>query len=180
MLKKAGALQEEAQKLEMEAQHLEACGLEKMEAAVAGSDVEGFCGLLRGAMLHSSMSSPPPPPKKVHHTPSATISHLHPQESQKPEAPGPAEQRPESTSLTAPPVLKGEILANMQPLCIQLGALREFIDVRLRVAGRAHQHPMPLFVHTCIEYTWEWGWCALSATSPFSILTLSDTTKRVT
>ena len=122
----------------------------------------------------------PTPPKKVYHTPSATISHPPPQESQEPKAPGPAEQRLESNSLTAPPVLEGEIPANMQPLCIQLGAVREFIDVRLRVAGRAHQPPMPLFVHTCIEYTWEWGWCALSATSPFSILTLSDATKRVT
>ena len=42
LLKKVGALWEEAQKLEMEAQYLEAEGLEKMEAAVAGSEVEGF------------------------------------------------------------------------------------------------------------------------------------------
>ena len=70
-------------------------------------------------------------------------------------------------------------MANMQPLYIQLGALREFIDVRLRVAGRSHQPPMPPFLHICKEYTWEWAWCALSATSPFSILTLSDATKRV-
>ena len=180
LLKKAGALWEEAQKLEMEAQCLEACGLEKMEVAMAGSEVECFYGFPRGAMSHSSMSSAPPPPKKVCHIPSATISHLPPWESQEPKAPGPAEQALESTSLTAPLVLEGEIPANMQLLHIQLGALREFIDVRLRVAGRACQPPMPPFVHTCIEYTWEWGRCALSATGPFSILILSDATKRVT
>ena len=126
---KVGTLQEEAQKLEMEAQHLEACGLEKMEAAVAGSEVEGFYGLLRGAMSHSSVSPAPPPHKKVCHTPSATIAHLPPQQSKEPEAPGPAEQAPESTSSTAPSVLEGEIPANMQPLCIQLGGIRRNIQM---------------------------------------------------
>ena len=80
-----GTLLEEAQKLEAEAQCLEACGLEKMEAEVAGSEVEGFYGLLMGAMSHSSMSS----------APSATISHLPPQESEEHEAPGHANQVPE-------------------------------------------------------------------------------------
>ena len=134
--------------MEIEAKCLEACSLEKMEMAVAGSEVEGFCGLLRGAMSHSSMSSAPPLPRKVCHTPSATISYPPPQESQEPKGPGPAEQALESTSLTAPSILEGEILANIQPLCIQLGALREFIDVRLRAAGRACQPPMPPSVCT--------------------------------
>ena len=111
-----GTLQEETHKLEIEAQCLEASGLEKMEAVVAGSEVKGFYGLLRGAMSHSSMSSATPPPKKVCHTQSAIISCLPPQESQEPEASGSAEQALESTSLTAPSVLEGEILANMQPL----------------------------------------------------------------
>ena len=93
-------------------------------AAVAGSEVEGFYGLLRGAISHFSISSAPPPPKKVCHTPSAIISHPPPQESQEPEASGPAKEVPESTSVTVPPVLEGEILANMQPLCIQLGGVK--------------------------------------------------------
>ena len=58
LLKKVGALQEEAQKLDMEAEHLEACGLEKMEVAVAGSEVEGFYGLLMGAMSDSPCPQP--------------------------------------------------------------------------------------------------------------------------
>ena len=56
---------------EMEAQHLEAEGLEKIEVVVAGSEAEGFYGLLRGAMLHFSISPAPTPHKKVCHTPSA-------------------------------------------------------------------------------------------------------------
>ena len=98
-------------------------------------------------MPHSSMSSAPPHPKKVCHSPSATISCLPSQESQEPKAPGPAEEALESTSSTAPPVLEGMILANMQPLCIQFGAMKRVIDVRLRAAGRAHQPPTPPSVH---------------------------------
>ena len=124
LLKCASSLHEGAWWLEGEVQHLETGGLEKLEMAVAGSEVEGFYGLLRGAMLHSSMSSVPPPPKKVCHTPSATISHPSPQESQEPEAPGPAEQALELTSLTAPLVSEGEIPANMLPLCIQLEGVK--------------------------------------------------------
>ena len=112
----------------------------------------GFYGLLRGAMSHSSISTAPPSNKKVHHTPSATISCLSPQESKEPEVPGPAEQVLESTSSTSPSVLGGEIPAIMQPLCIQLGVSRGYTDVRLRVAGRAHQPLMPPFVHMCIRY----------------------------
>ena len=95
----------------------------------------------------------PPPHKKVCHTPSATISHLPPQESQEPKAPGPAEQALKLTSSTAPSFLEGEIPANMQPLHIQLGASREYTDVRFRVAGRAHQLCVPPFVHMCARYT---------------------------
>ena len=80
-------------------------------------------------MSHSSMSSAPPPHKKVCHTPSPTISHLLLQESKEPEAPGPAEQALESTSSSAPSVLEGEILANMQPLHIQLGGLQESLQM---------------------------------------------------
>ena len=119
LLKKAGALLEEAQKSEMEAQCLEAEGLEKMEVVVAGSEVEGFYGLLRGAMLHSSISSAPPPDKKVCHTPSA-ISHLPPQESTGPDVSEPADQVMKAVSPAAPPASEEAISTHMQPLHIQL------------------------------------------------------------
>ena len=61
--------------MEMEEQHFEAEGLEKMEVSVAGSEAERFYRLLRGAMSHSSLFPAPPPHKKVCHTLSTTISH---------------------------------------------------------------------------------------------------------
>ena len=79
MLKRVSSLKEEACRLEEEAQHLEMEGLGKVEVAVAGLEVEGFYGLLRGAIAHSSISSAPPL-KKAHHISSATVSHLPPQE----------------------------------------------------------------------------------------------------
>ena len=82
--------------------------------------------------------------KKVCHTPSATISHPPPQESQEPEASGPAKQALESTSVTAPPVLEGEILANMQPLCIQLGGIKRVY--RCQVEG-CREGPINLLCH---------------------------------
>ena len=180
LLKKAGTLWEEAQKLEMEAQHLMACGLENMEVAVAGLQVEGFYGLLRGAMSHSSMSPAPPSHKKVSLTPSTTISHPPPLESKEPEAPGPAEQALESTSSTAPSVPEGEILTNMQPLHIQLGGIKRVY--RCQVEG-CREDPSTSHATICThmhKVHFGWGWCVPSATSPSSTLTPSGITRRVT
>ena len=105
-------------------QHLETEGLDKMEVAVTGLEAEGLCGLLRGVVAHSSLSTSSPPPKKTCCTPFSFISHPPPQEPKEPEASGPAEQALELTSLTAPLVSEGEIPANMQPLCIQLGGVK--------------------------------------------------------
>ena len=93
------------------------------------SEVEGLYGLLRGVVSHSSLPTSSPPPKKTHHAPPFTISHLPPQESKEPEASVPVEQALESTSSTAPSVLEGEIPANMQPLCIQLGGDQKSIQM---------------------------------------------------
>ena len=82
LLKRAGSMREEAHRLEMEAQCLETEGLEKMKVVVAGSEAKGFYGLLRGAMLHYSVSPAPPHHKKICHTPSATISHPPPRSPQ--------------------------------------------------------------------------------------------------
>ena len=124
LLKQASSLCKEASRLEVEAQCLEMEGLANMEAAVAGSEVEGFYGPLRGAILHSSLPTSSPPPKKACHAPSATVSHLPPQESTGPEASAPADQALESASLAVPPASEEEIPAHMQPLCIQLGGIK--------------------------------------------------------
>ena len=96
-------------------------------------------------------------PKKAPCAPSATVSHLPPQESIGPEASAPAEQALESASLALPPASEDEIPAHMQPLCIQLGASKGCTDVRLRAAKRAHQPLVLPSVLTYERYIWEWG-----------------------
>ena len=95
-----------------------------MEVAVTGSEVGGLYGLLRGAVVHPSLSTSPLPPKKTCHVPFSFIFHLPPQESKEPKASIPTEQALESTSSTAPSGLKREIPANVQPLHIQLGGIK--------------------------------------------------------
>ena len=141
-------LHEEAHKLESEAQHLETEGLEKMETAMTGSEAEGLYGLLRRAVMHSSLSTSSPPPKKSHHAPYSFIPHLPPQEPKEPEASGPAKQAPELTSLTAPSVSEGEIPANMQPLCIQLGGVKRIYRCQVEGCREGPSPSMPPSVCT--------------------------------
>ena len=129
LLKRVSSLKEEAHQLEEKAQHLQMEGLEKVEVAVAGSEVEGFYKLLRGAIAHHPISSAPPPPKKAHHTPSTTVSHLPPQESTGPKVSGPTVDIPEQASEVASPATlpasEQTLPAGMQPLCIQLGGIKQ-------------------------------------------------------
>ena len=87
-------MKEDAHRLEMAAQEIETKGLEKVEMAVTGLEVEGLYGLLRGVMSHPSISSASPPHKKACHTLSTTVSHLPPQESTGPEISGPIVDTP--------------------------------------------------------------------------------------
>ena len=129
MLKRASSLREEACWLEQDAQHLETEGLEKVEAAVAGSETEGFYGLLNRAIVHSSISSAPPP-KKAHHIPSTTVSCLSPKEPTGviPKVSDPAvriaEQALEVASPAASSASEEALCTNMQPLHIQLGGIK--------------------------------------------------------
>ena len=96
--------------------------LGKVETVVAGSEAEGFYGLLRGAISHPSVSSAPPLPKKAHHIPSTTFSHLPPQEPTgvTPEASEPVTKMVEQAFKAASPASEEALPTNMQPLCIQL------------------------------------------------------------
>ena len=124
LLKRASSLWKEAYRIEVEAQHLETEGLGKMEVVVAGSEAEGFYGLLRGEVSHPSTSSASPPHKKVHHTPSTTIPHLPPQKSTGPEVSDSAGWAMESASPAVLPASEEVIPAHMQPLHIQLGGIK--------------------------------------------------------
>ena len=144
---------------------------------MAGSEVEGFYGLLRGAMLHSSVSPAPPPHKKVCHTPSATISHLPPQESTGPDVPDPADQAMKAVSPAAPPERR-PFLPICNPFVFSWGASNEYTSARLRAARRVHQpHVLP-FAHMYARYTWGWGWCAPPAANLSSTWTLSAIHKK--
>ena len=152
MLKRASSLKEEPHRLDEEVQHLEMEGLGKMEVAVAGSNVEGFYGLLRGAISHPSVSSAPPPPKKAHHIPSATVSNLPHQEPTcvTPKVSDPIAKMVEWASEAASPTSEEALPTNMQPLCIQLGASKECTDAGLSVAkdGPSTSHaPICTHVH---------------------------------
>ena len=162
----------------MEAQHLEADGLEKMEVAVAGSEVGGFYGLLRGAMLHSSVSPAPPPHKKVHHTSSATISHLPPQKSTGPDVSEPADQVMKAVSPAVPPASEEAIPTHMQPLCIQLGGIKQVYQCQVEGCkeGPSTFHAT-ICTHVCKVHL-GWGWCASLAASLSSTWILSSTTRK--
>ena len=139
----------------------------------------GFLWASEGAISHSSLPTSSPHPKKCCCAPSITVSHLPPQESTGPEVSTPADQALESASPALPPASEEAIPAQMQPLCIQLGASKGCIDVRLRAAKRVHQPPTLPSVLTYERYIWEWGWCAPSAASLSSILIPSGATRRV-
>ena len=91
---------------------------------MTGSEEEGLYELLRGAVVHSSLSTSSPPPKKTCHAPFSFFPHLPPQKPKEPEASVSAEEALESTSSTVPSVYEREIPANMQPLCIKLRGIK--------------------------------------------------------
>ena len=95
---------------------METEGWGKMKEAVAGSEVEGLYGLLRGVTLHSHSLPSQPPVKKPHFVPSTTISQPLPQESTGPDVFDPAGQATGPASLAAPSALEEAIPAHMQPL----------------------------------------------------------------
>ena len=95
-----------------------------MEEAVAGSEAEGFYGLLKGEISHSSLPTSSPPPKKACCAHSATVSHPPPPESTGPEVLAPADQALESATLVVPPASEEAIPTYMQPLHIQLGDIK--------------------------------------------------------
>ena len=129
-------------------------------------------------MSHSSVSPVPPPHKKVCHTPSATISHLPPQESRGPDVPAPADHAMKAVSPAPPPASEEAIPTHMHPLQIQLGASNEYTGSRLRAARRAHQPPMLLSVQMYAKCTQGWVWCDPLAASPSSMQILSGTTRK--
>ena len=89
-----------------------------------GSDAEGFYRLLRGVTLPSCPLPSQPPPSCTHLSPSSPAFQQTPQESTGPEVSGPEGPATVSTPVGVTPATGGDILAEMQPLCIQLGGAK--------------------------------------------------------
>ena len=146
--------------LREEAQWLEAEGLQKVKMAVAGSEAEHLYGLMRGALLHSSMSSAPPPPKRCHQAPTTTICKLPPQESEKvkPKSSAPAAEgsglAQEAPSLAVPEALEIAITAHMTPLHLNVGVSKGFINTRLMGSARGCPPPQLPYVVMCPVTIW--------------------------
>ena len=131
LLQRASQLKEEARKLEEEARCLEVEGWKKLGEAVAGSEVEGFYGFLRGVTTHSLPLLPQLPPKKPHPAPSTTISQPTPQDPKGPEVSDPAGQAT-GPSLPAAPIAPEEAIpAHMQPLRVQVGGTKRIYKCRV-------------------------------------------------
>ena len=115
---------EEAKKLEAEAQQLEMEGWGKLREAIMGSEAEGFYRLLRGVTLCSHPLPSQPPLSHACLSPSSPAPQQSPQESAGPEVSGPVGSATVSTPAAATPAPESDILADMQPLRIQLGGTK--------------------------------------------------------
>ena len=150
----------------------------------SSSEVEGFYRSLRGAIAHPPISSAPPPHKKACHSPSATVSHLPPQEptSITPEASESAaqvtEQASEAASPAAPPAPEEALLTNMQPLHIQLGHVKRVY--RCQVEGCKEEPSTSHATIVCMyaKCTWGLGWCVLPVENHLSTWTHFNATKK--
>ena len=89
-----------------------------------GSEAEGFYGLLRGVTLHSCPFPSQPPPPHACLSPSSPAPQQSPQESAGPEVSGPVGPAMVSAPAAAIPAPEGDLLADMQPLRIQLGGTK--------------------------------------------------------
>ena len=153
MLKRASSLTEEAHWLEQEAQCLENEGWKKWK---------WWWQVQRQKVLWASEGSystllhilSPTQPKKAHHIPSATDSHLPPQEPTGfiPKVSYPAakiaEQALEVASSVASSASEEALPTDMQPLCIQLGASKKCTGARLQ---RWTINLMCSYLHTCAQ-----------------------------
>ena len=118
---------EEARKLEAEAENMETEGWGKLREAVMGSKAEGLYGLLRGGTLHSNHILSQPPPSRPCPHPKSPVPQKLPQESTGPKVSdpiGPASMSAPAATISVP---EGDLLADIQPLRIQLeGAKRVY------------------------------------------------------
>ena len=131
LLRGASAKREEARKLEVKATSMEAEGWGKLREAVMGSEAEGLYGLLRGVTSSSHHILSQPLPTRSCISPGPSISQQPSQESTEPKALDPVGPGTMSAPVAATPAMGGNILADMQPLRIQLGGAKRVYQCRV-------------------------------------------------
>ena len=131
LLQGASAKREEAQKLEAEAKRMEAEGWGKFREAITGSKVEGLYGLLRGVTSLSCLLPSRPFPSQSHISLIPSASPQPPPESTEAKALDPVGPATMPAPVAATPVTGGNILADMQPLWIQLGGTNQVYQSRV-------------------------------------------------
>ena len=102
-------------------------------------------------MLPSSRVPTPPSQSCLH--PSSPVLQKPLQASTGPKVSDPVGPTSESTSVATSVVSEGNLLADMQPLRIQLEVPKEYINAGLRAAKRAYQPHKQLSVLMCAEFT---------------------------
>ena len=120
-MQQASILRKEVQRLEERAHELETEGWRQMREAVAGSEVEGLYGLLKGVASYPYPTSSHPPMKKPCLSPSSTITQSPLLEPTGPDVLDPAGQATMSSPPAATPAPEEDIPAHMQPLRVQVG-----------------------------------------------------------
>ena len=113
-----------------------------------GSETEGFYRLLRGVTLCSHPLPSQPPPSHACLSPSSPAPQQSPQESAGPEVLGHVGPVTVSTSAAATPAPESGILADMQPLRIQLGGTNKVYQCWVEGCKEAHQPHRQPFVLT--------------------------------
>ena len=124
LLQGASEKREEARKLEVEAEKMEAEGWGKLRKVVTGSEAEGLYGLLRGVTSFSHHLLSKLLPCQSHISPGPSASPQPPQESTEPKTLDPIGPATVPAPVDATPATGGDIPVDMQPLHIQLGGTK--------------------------------------------------------
>ena len=104
----------------------------------------GFIWTPEGSYFVLQSSHVPTPPSQSHLHPSSPILQKPSQASAGPKVSDPIGPASGSTSVATSSVSEGNLLADMQPLRIQLGGAKRGINAGLRAAKRAHPpHELP-------------------------------------
>ena len=131
LLQGASEKREEARRLEVEAEKMEAEGWEELREAITGSKAEGLYGLLRGVTSSSRHILSKPPPCQSRLSPGPSASPQSPQESTEPITSDPVGPATVSAPVDVTPATGGDKPADMQPLRIQLGGTKRVYQCRV-------------------------------------------------